>query len=110
MGIDLLRTREFGARIYVEVEIRADGNLTLNESHKIAEKVHSAIEKSFDVVKHITVHVNPDTRSTDSEKASPERANGETLNDDATKLKENNDESLNVFPSTDDASAEEAEK
>lgn len=110
LGIDLLRTREFGARIYVEVEIRADGNLTLNESHKIAEKVHSAIEKSFDVVKHITVHVNPDTRSTDSEKTSPEKANGETLNDDATKSKENNDESLNASPSTDDANAEETEK
>lgn len=60
LGIDLLQTREFGARIYVDIEIRADGNLTLNESHKIAEKVHNAIEQTFNVVKHITVHVNPD--------------------------------------------------
>ncbi len=59
LGIDLLRTREFGSRIYVDVDIIADGRLTLSESHKIAERVHSGIEKNFEQVKHIMVHVNP---------------------------------------------------
>ena len=57
--IDDLRTRLFGSKIYVDVEIAADGNKTLNETHAIAESVHSAIEHSFPAVKHCMVHVNP---------------------------------------------------
>jgi cation diffusion facilitator family transporter len=59
LGVDLIRTREFGSRVYVDIEIRADGNLTLTESHEIAQRVHDAIEHNFDKVKHIMVHVNP---------------------------------------------------
>ncbi len=58
-GVDLLRTRTFGSRIYVDVDITADGNMTLREAHGIAERVHEGIEKEFDQVKHIMVHVNP---------------------------------------------------
>lgn len=58
-GIDLLRTRTFGCRIYVDVDIRADGTMTLAQAHGIAEHVHDEIEKNFDQVKHIMVHVNP---------------------------------------------------
>ena len=59
LGVDLIRTREFGSRIYVDIEICADGSLTLTESHQIAQNVHDAIEQKFDKVKHIMVHVNP---------------------------------------------------
>ena len=59
LGVDLIRTREFGSRVYVDIEIRADGDLTLTESHEIAQRVHDAIEHNFDKVKHIMVHVNP---------------------------------------------------
>lgn len=59
LGIDLLRTRVFGNKIYVDIEIRADANETLKEAHCVAEKVHDAIEKKFEKVKHIMVHVNP---------------------------------------------------
>ncbi len=58
-GVDLLRTRMFGNKIYVEMEIGADAELSLGESHAIAERVHDAIEKNFPKVKHIMVHVNP---------------------------------------------------
>ena len=57
--VDILRTRVFGRKIYVDLEISADGSLTLCEAHDIAEKVHDTIEKSFPEVKHIMVHVNP---------------------------------------------------
>lgn len=60
LGVDSLTTRMFGSRIYVDLEIRADGNLTLWEAHDIAEAVHDKIEESFSEVKHIMVHVNPD--------------------------------------------------
>lgn len=59
MGIDLLRTRVFGNKIYVDLEIRADGSRTLNETHEIAEQIHDRIEERFPKVKHIMVHVNP---------------------------------------------------
>ena len=59
MGVELLRTRMFGNRVYVDLEIAADPNLTLAASHEIAEDVHDAIEKTFPEVKHIMVHVNP---------------------------------------------------
>ena len=58
-GIDLLQTRIFGNKIYVDVEIQADENYTLREAHEIAEEVHNDIEKNFPKVKHIMVHVNP---------------------------------------------------
>jgi cation diffusion facilitator family transporter len=57
--VDILRTREFGRKIYVDLEISADENLTLREAHDIAQKVHDTIEKTFPEVKHIMVHVNP---------------------------------------------------
>ncbi|MDE7414887.1 MAG: cation diffusion facilitator family transporter [Lachnospiraceae bacterium] len=59
LGVDLLRTRVFGNKIYVDIEIRADGDETLREAHGIAERVHDSIEREFVKVKHIMVHVNP---------------------------------------------------
>ena len=59
MGIDVINTRMFGNRIYVDVEILADGSHTLLEAHSIAETVHDDIEANFHKVKHIMVHVNP---------------------------------------------------
>lgn len=59
LGVDLLHTRVFGNKIYVDIEIRADGEETLRQAHAIAERVHDSIEKNFSKVKHIMVHVNP---------------------------------------------------
>ncbi len=59
MSIDLLQTRVFGNKIYVDLEIGADANMTLKNSHAIAEGVHDRIEEAFPKVKHIMVHVNP---------------------------------------------------
>ena len=58
-GVELLRTRMFGNRVYVDLEIAADPNLTLAQAHGIAERVHDAIEQTYPDVKHIMVHVNP---------------------------------------------------
>lgn len=57
--IDLLQTRLFGSKMYVDIEIAADGAQTLDAAHEIAEKVHHAIEETFTEVKHCMVHVNP---------------------------------------------------
>jgi cation diffusion facilitator family transporter len=62
LGVDLLHTRMFGSKIYVDIEICADGDKTLREAHDIAERVHESIETDFPKVKHIMVHVNPAER------------------------------------------------
>lgn len=59
LGIDLLHTRIFGNKMYVDVEIAVDGSYSLQEAHKIAEAVHKKIEETFSMVKHVMVHVNP---------------------------------------------------
>lgn len=59
--IDLIKTRLFGSKIYVDIEIGADRNKPLYEAHRIAHSVHDSIEKMFPEVKHCMVHVNPST-------------------------------------------------
>ena len=57
--IDLLKTREFGNRIYIEMEISVNGDLPLRQAHDAAERVHDEIERRFPKVKHIMIHVYP---------------------------------------------------
>ena len=59
--IDLLHTRQFGNKIYVDLEIAVKGDISLTEAHDIAEKVHKSVEQQFQNVKHIMIHVNPYT-------------------------------------------------
>lgn len=58
-GVDLLRTREFGRMVYVDLEIRMDGSLSLEASHGAAERLHDELEARFPRVKHVMIHVNP---------------------------------------------------
>ena len=57
--IDMLHTRMFGNKIYIDAEIAVDGDKSLTEAHAIAEHVHHQVEKNFDNIKHIMIHVNP---------------------------------------------------
>lgn len=59
LGVDLLQTRIFGNKIYVDVEIEVNASYSLRDAHHIAESVHDMIEQTFPKVKHIMVHVNP---------------------------------------------------
>ncbi len=59
LGIDDLKTRLFGSKIYVDVEIAADGSQTLFEAHAIAQNVHDKLEREFPKIKHCMVHINP---------------------------------------------------
>lgn len=57
--LESIRTRLFGSRAYVDVEIGCDGDLTLFAAHDIAHCVHDSIEQQFPIVKHCMVHVDP---------------------------------------------------
>ena len=63
-GIDDIKTRLFGAKMYVDVEISVDGDKTLRAAHEIANRVHDAIEDAFPEVKHCMVHENPTQEAT----------------------------------------------
>jgi len=59
VALDILKTRLFSDKIYVDVEIQANGEISLNEAHEIAQNVHDKIEKQVPKVKHCMVHINP---------------------------------------------------
>ena len=56
--IDNLKTRKYASRLYVDVEISVDSDISVEEGHNIAMKVHKSIEEDKQV-KHCMVHVNP---------------------------------------------------
>ena len=57
--IDLLQTRQFGNRIYVDLELAVKRDISLIDAHNIAEAVHSRLEYNFPNIKHVMIHVNP---------------------------------------------------
>jgi cation diffusion facilitator family transporter len=57
--VDLLRTRQFGNKIYVDLEIAVKEDISLLDAHGIAERVHSAVEGAYPNIKHVMIHVNP---------------------------------------------------
>ncbi|MDR2751648.1 MAG: cation diffusion facilitator family transporter [Clostridiales bacterium] len=59
MSVDLLKTRLFGDKIYVDMEIGAQGSMPLRQIHAIAESARACVVKAFPDVKHCMVHVNP---------------------------------------------------
>lgn len=61
--VDLLQTRMFGNKIYVDIEITLNRNLSLYKSHLIAHDLHDSLEKSFPNIKHCMIHVNPSDES-----------------------------------------------
>ena len=57
--VDLLHTRQFGNKMYVDLEIAVEADISLRNAHAIAERVHTAVEQEFPNVKHVMIHVNP---------------------------------------------------
>jgi len=59
--IDDLKTRRFGMKTYVDIEIAVDKNLSLAKAHSIAHRIHDLVETNVPSVKHCMVHVNPNS-------------------------------------------------
>lgn len=58
-SVDSLRSRMFGNKVYIDLEIQVDGETSLRDAHKVAEHVHDEVEHAFPDVKHIMIHLNP---------------------------------------------------
>lgn len=57
--INMLKTRLFGNKIYVDVEICVDENMSVKQGHEIAEAVHLNVESDVEHIKHCMVHLEP---------------------------------------------------
>lgn len=64
-NIKNLKTRIFGNKIYVDVDILVDGNMSVTQGHNIAEKVHDLIEGDIENIKHCMVHIEPELEDID---------------------------------------------
>ncbi|MDO4934456.1 MAG: cation diffusion facilitator family transporter, partial [Prevotella sp.] len=54
-----LRTRYIGNTIAIEVHIRLDGSMTLNEAHDITKRIEAALKEKFGERTHIGIHMEP---------------------------------------------------
>ena len=59
ISIDEIKTRLFGVKYYVDLEISLDRLLSLEEAHEISERIHDKVEEQLPDVKHCMIHVNP---------------------------------------------------
>ena len=59
VSLDSLKTRIFGNRIFVDVEIGINSAVAFKEAHDASHRVHDEIEREFPKVKHCKVHANP---------------------------------------------------
>lgn len=58
-GIDMLKTRLFGSKIYVDIEVKVDKGLSFEDVHELTHKLHDEIENSNASIKHCMIHANP---------------------------------------------------
>lgn len=54
-----VRSRQIGSMYMIDLDVEADGNITLNEAHAIADAVEESIKRSVENVYDIVVHVEP---------------------------------------------------
>lgn len=58
--VDVLQSRQFGNKVYVDLEITVQRDISLVAAHDIAESVHREVEERFPNIKHVMIHVNPE--------------------------------------------------
>lgn len=59
LAINSLKSRMFGNKIYIELEIAVSDSLTVLEGHDIAHRVHDKLEGKYDNIKHCMIHIDP---------------------------------------------------
>ena len=58
-SLDDIKTRMFGMKLYVDLEIGLHFSMSLEEAHEIAERLHDEIENTIPEVLHCMIHINP---------------------------------------------------
>ncbi|RKD30909.1 cation diffusion facilitator family transporter [Thermohalobacter berrensis] len=57
--LDELRARKHGSKVYVDIRVSVDPNITVHKGHDIAEDVEKVVYQNIANVKDVLVHVNP---------------------------------------------------
>lgn len=57
--IDMLKTRLFGSKIYVDIEVQIDKSMSFADVHSLIHQLHDEIESSNTSIKHCMIHANP---------------------------------------------------
>ena len=68
-SVHMLRTRKMSNNVLVDVHIQVSPHISVSEGHHIAEQVMSEIQKKYDEVSDIVVHIDPE----DDETAAPSK-------------------------------------
>ncbi len=68
-----VRLRQIGGMYVMSLDIEANGNISLNDAHAIAEAVENSIKQSIENIYDIVVHVEPEGRHTLNEKFGVDR-------------------------------------
>ncbi|MDR0429746.1 MAG: cation diffusion facilitator family transporter [Tannerellaceae bacterium] len=63
-----VRSRLIGNMYMIDLDVEADGNITLNEAHSIADAVENSIQEAIENVYDIVVHVEPKDKHHHAEK------------------------------------------
>jgi len=58
LGCHKLKTRKSGSKIFIQLHIEVDGDLTVRAAHDIADALESKLEKAFDEAE-VIVHIDP---------------------------------------------------
>jgi len=58
-GVQSVRIHPIGSRVSVDMEISVDGRLSVEDGHRIAHSVESAVTSAHSHVGEVSVHVNP---------------------------------------------------
>lgn len=58
-GVHSLKTRKIGNRIAIETHAEMNGNITLEEAHKIATVAENEIKKKYGMKTHVGIHMEP---------------------------------------------------
>ena len=61
-----LRTRRIGNNIAIEIHIRMDGTMPLNEAHDITKKIETSLKNEFGPSTHIGIHMEPKKLKTEN--------------------------------------------
>lgn len=59
LKLDSLKTRQFGNRIYVDIEVQIDKNTSFQDVHALIHQLRLEIEQHNPSIKHCMIHANP---------------------------------------------------
>lgn len=63
-----LRTRRMGQKLLVEVHVLVASQVTVSEGHMIGDRVHAELQRKYEYVSEVLVHVDPEDDETDRNK------------------------------------------